>query len=105
MSRDQIVLQDSTVVVHGWDAALGVFLVARRGRKLLLDYDATTHGYDGLQGLLRALVASGVFSRDEVEAGLDALIQVESVEDIPEPAPRAVATIVQTTKLAAADAG
>jgi len=105
MSRDQIVLQDGTVVVHGWDATLGYFLVAHRGRRLLLDYDATTQGYDGLQGLLRAVGAYGLFSRDEVEAGLDAMLQVESVEDIPDPAAKAVAVIVQNIKQAAADAG
>ena len=105
MSRFQLVLQNGTVIVHGWEIALGFFLVARKGRRTLLDYDVTSNAYDGLQGLLRALVAAGLFSMDEVEAGLDALLQVESVENIPEPAPRAVAIIVHHVKLAAADAG
>ena len=105
MPRFQLTLPDETVVAHGWDAALGFFLVARRGRRLLLDYDATAPGYDGLPGLLRALVAPGLFTTDEVEDGLEALLRVEDIKAIEDPGTRAVAIITQQFKQAAADAG
>ena len=105
MARFQLVLQDGTMITFGWDAALGFFLVARRGRRLFLDYDTTTDCYDGLPGLLRALVASGLFTTAEVEDGLEALLRVEDIKAIEDPGTRAVAIITQQLKQAAADAG
>jgi len=105
MSRDQIVLPNGTRIVHGWDAALGFYVVASRGCRRLLEYDATQPGYDGLRGLLLALLAAGLFSTEEVEAGLDDLLRVDNFEDIRNPQAKAIATIVHRAKKAAADTG
>ena len=84
---------------------MGFYVVASRGAKRLLEYDATMDTYDGLRGLLRALVAVGVFTKDEVEDGLDALLWVDSFEDIQNSQARAIATIVFRLKQVAANAG
>ena len=105
MSRNQIVLPNGIRIVHGWDGALGFYVVASRGAKRLLEYDATQPGYDGLRGLLRALVAAGLFSTDEVEAGLDALLRVDYFKDIQNPQARAIATIFFRLKQVAANTG
>jgi len=103
MARFSLALSDGTKITYGWDAALKFFLVAVRHRRRLLDYDATISGYDGLRGLLKALVASEVYSQDQLETGLDALLRVCCVEEIEDQHVREVALIVTNLKKAVAD--
>ena len=103
MPRFEITLSDGTRIVFGWDAFLGFFCEARRGRRRVLDYDALTEGYRGLPGLLDALVAAEVFTQDEIEAGLTAVMQVCCTDDIEDDHVRAVATIVHQLKQAAGE--
>lgn len=103
MPRFTITLPDGTTVVFGWDPFLGYFCEARRGRRKLVEYDFTTPGYTGLPGLLDALVAAGIFTGDQVEAGLDALLRIQSTDEIQDEHVRAVSSITQKLKLAAGE--
>ena len=103
MPRYQIVLPDGTIIVYGWDKFLGFFCEARQGRRKALDYDALTDGYQGLPGLLRELVVAKVFTQDQVEAGLTAVLQIRCTDEIEDDHVRAIATIVHQLKQAAGE--
>ena len=106
MPRYQIVLPDGTIIVFGWDPSfLGFFVTVTTAKdhRRLLDYDGFVEDYDGLPGLLRGLVAAEVVTQEQLEAGLNALLQVNCTDDIPDEHERAVATIVHQLKQAAGE--
>ena len=103
MPRYQITLSDGTILTFGWDLFLGFFTEVRMGRRRVLDYDAMQPDYNGLPGLLDALVSAGVFSQDQKEAGLDALLSVPCTDEIKDEYARAVAVIAHNLKRAAGE--
>ncbi len=103
MPRFTITLPDGTTVVFGWDPFLGFFAEARRGRRKVVTYDFGSPNYQGLPGLLDALVSAGILTRDQVEAGLEALLHVRCTDEIQDEHVRAVAVLAQKLKQAAGD--
>jgi len=103
MPRFQLSLPNGTLITYGVDRFMGFFCEAHRGHRRLLDYDFTTPGYTGLPGLLDALVSTGIFTRDQVEAGLEALLRVQSTEEIQDEYARTVAVMAHKLKEAAGE--
>jgi len=95
--------QGALVVTCGWDEHLGFFCVVRCGRVMLLDYDCTVTGYDGVPGLLHGLVTAGVVGEDDVEEAVRRLPALESLDDIEDQSVRLVAAVITNLRAAAGD--
>ena len=88
-------------LTYGLDRHIGFFaVVLHPGGKV--EYDALHQGYTGLPGLLDFLVESGVFTRDDMEEGLEALLTADDPGDIEGDA-GLVAEMVCRIKMAAAE--
>jgi len=88
---------------YGYDRALGLFLEVRSPGGRLVEYDALGDGYDGLPGLIDALIESGVFSRNQVEEALEAMLMVDSVAEVEDLDIRQIALMVERLKQAAGE--
>jgi len=64
----------------GTDRALGWFCTVREEGRMRADYDAMADGYDGLQGLLKTLIAHGWFTRDDLEEAIRLVPHLEPEE-------------------------
>ncbi len=93
----------SVQATYGYDRALGFFLEVRRPGGRLVEYDALGDRYDGLPGLIDALIESEVFLRDQVEEALEAMLMVDSAAEIENSDIRLVALMVETLKQAAGE--
>ena len=93
---------------YGYSRHLGFFLEIRNHSAAgcwsqVVDYSLLDDNYQGLPGLLNALVDSGVFSRSVVEGALEALLVVDDPLDIYEADVRSIATLVYNVKMAAGE--
>jgi len=84
---------------YGWDHAIGFFVVIRRGRRIIEDYDCLANGYEHLNGVLNALIRNDFFDIcDVVEAMLG--LQHAAPEDL-DPGLRFVGEIISNLRSAA----
>lgn len=90
-------------VAYGYDRALGFFLEVRSPGGRLVEYDALGDRYDGLPGLVDALIESGVFQRDQVEEALEAMLTVDSAAEVEDLDIRQIALMVERLKQAAGE--
>jgi len=90
-------------IAYGYDPAVGFFLDVECPGRMLVEYGALSDDYDGLPGLIDALIASGVFSRDQVEEALEAMLMVDSVAEVEDLDIRQIALIVERLKQAAGE--
>jgi len=89
-------------LIYGWDPTqVAFFLTVRKGRRKLVEYDGLRPGYDGLRGLVKALLDAGVVSHEDIVGALLALPHVRRLEDIPEPGVRLVVEITNHLRRAA----
>ena len=86
----------------GIDRALGWFCTVRERGRLRADYDGMAEGYDGIQGLLKTLIAEGWFRRDDLEEAVRLLPHLEP-NDIEDPCVARAAEIYERLKKMAAD--
>jgi hypothetical protein len=91
-----------TVITYGWDRAVGFFCTAVRGRERLVNYDGLELGYDGLQGLIDALMRGGVFAEETVQEVLERLPHVEQLAEFEAPEQRQFGELILNLKQAAA---
>jgi len=80
--RFELDLGGRTIVVYGYDHAVGYFVRIRKGKKVIADYDMFSDNYNGLQGLLRTLVAAGVFTAQETADAVNLVFQTDNVETL-----------------------
>ena len=64
----------------GIDRALGWFCTVREQGRLRANYDGMAEGYDGLQGLLKTLIAHGSFTKVDLEEAIRLLPHLEPHE-------------------------
>lgn len=91
-------------LTYGFDTAVGFFLSVRKGRRRLVEYDGTRPGYDGLRGLVKALVDAKVVTVEDVAGAVLVLPHVRRLEDVPEPGVRLVVETTTALRRAAGDA-
>jgi len=90
-------------IAYGYGRALGFFLEVRSPGGRLVEYDALGDRYDGLPGLVDALIESGVFQRDQVEEALEAMLTVDSAAEVEDLDIRQIAMMVERLKKAAGE--
>jgi hypothetical protein len=106
MARFRMTIEEAekkTVITYGWDRAVGFFCTAVRGRERLVNYDGLEPGYDGLQGLIDALMRYGVFAEETVQEVLEWLPHVEELDEFEEPEQRQFGELILNLKQAAAE--
>jgi hypothetical protein len=86
----------------GIDRVLGWFCTVREKGRLRADYDGIAEGYDGLQGLLKTLIAHGWFTRDDLEEAIRVLPHLEP-EEMDDPGVAPAAEIYERLKEMGAD--
>ena len=86
----------------GIDRALGWFCTVRERGRLRADYDGMAEGYDGIQGLLKTLIAHGWFTRDDLEEAIRLLPHLEP-DEMEDPGVARAADIYERLKTMGAD--
>ncbi len=81
----------------GIDRALGWFCTVRERGRLRADYDGMAEGYDGLQGLLKTLIAHGWFTTEDLEEAIRLLPHLER-DEIEDPGVARAAGIYERLK-------
>ena len=88
-----------TVVTYGNDDQRGFFCTVVRGKEKIAEYDRVTVGYDGLEGLLRVLIAAGILTAEGVATAFDWLPVVDDICNIPTDEGQVAAAIIDNLRV------
>lgn len=88
----------------GLDHAVGFFITTYKGRRVVRQYDALHRGYNGLPGLLAALVAHGFFTEDDVLLARQELAH-RGAGEVEDRDVRRAAEVIENLRAAAAEEG
>ena len=96
------VSRGANVVDYGIEVSgLGCFCTVSRDGRKVAEYDALRPDYDGLPGLLRLLVSTGVVDEEAVVAAVQLLPRIEAVDEIDHSGTRFVAGVILRCRPAA----